>query len=417
MILEKKTTLINNPVTYFSQDSLKIKLLSSNELLTSLDRLTRFKYPLISKNRVYEKLLLNNLISPKMSLKNINNLPNGIINQIAQIVWDESLKQITQKKVPDISLNKYLAFEEIKTFSGKKMLEEIILRKLPDIADKDFINEIKTVLEENNLIIKSKYFELHGMNIYDEIYINIQSAYPFDIASFIESIENKNTEYPFNIQRIIKLWRFIKDKNLKLENIKDFEYLYNFQIAEKSFNFALPARLLIIVEGNTEEILLPIFCEKSGLAFNSSGIQLIAAGGKNQILKIYNDIKDKISIPIFILLDKDGVDVEVPLKSIIKPKDTYFIIEEGEFEDILMPTLICRAVNNFYKAGQHINIDEINNNIPKTKLLHSLWREKGFEEFSKSSFAKIIAENIREISDISPALIKIIQKIEKICTG
>jgi hypothetical protein len=341
-------------------------------------------------------------------------LPKSNIEQMVRMIWNKSVKQITDQEIFDISLNKYIAFEEAKTFSSKKMLEDIIMRELPEKPDEKLISEIKTLFEEENLILREKYFNLQGLNIYDELYINTRCTTAFDIASFIEYLGDKTSTYTQNIQRIIKLWECIKNKKWKMENLEDFEYLYNFQIEEKSYNFGFPARLLVLVEGNTEETLLPLFCEKAGFDFNSNGIHLIGAGGKNQILKIYNDIKDKISIPVFMLLDKDGIDVEGRLENIIKPKDTYFIIEEGEFEDILKPELICRGVNNYYKVERHISIDEINNNIPKTKLFHHLWKEKGFEEFSKSAFAKIIAENIKEINDISTPLMKIIRKIENL---
>ena len=54
----------------------------------------------------------------------------------------------------------------------------------------------------------------------------------------------------------------------------------------------------------------------------------------------------------------------------IKPEDTYFIIEEGEFEDILKHELICRAVNNFYKAERHITMEEIE------QLLNDFFKEE-----------------------------------------
>ena len=47
----------------------------------------------------------------------------------------------------------------------------------------------------------------------------------------------------------------------------------------------LKAILFGIVEGITEEILLPVFSKLLGYDFYAHGIQIIPAGGKNQVVK------------------------------------------------------------------------------------------------------------------------------------
>jgi hypothetical protein len=414
MPLNKKIISVKNTLTCFQDETLKIKLLSHIELLTSLDRLTRFKYPPLNRNRVYEQMLTSSLISPKINLKKISTINKNCMEKLVGIIWNKSVQAISGKENSNKTLNKYLAFEETKTFSSQKILEDLITKELPGMSHQNRSDLVKSTLEEENLLVKEKYITFEGLNAYDEIYINTRCINTFDIASYVEYLGISNIgQYPPNILRIIKLWTFIKKKNLNIENIEDFEYLYKFQLKSKNYNFALPARLLVIAEGNTEEILLPTFCEKSGLDFSQKGIHLIAAGGKNQVLKIYNEIKDKIAIPVFILLDSDGIDIKSKLQSIIKSKDIFYIIEDGEFEDILKPELVCKSINNFYKAEGHITIEEINQSMSKTKLLSNLWKEKGFGAFNKSAFAKIILENTVGADDISQSLTKIIQKIEK----
>lgn len=64
------------------------------------------------------------------------------------------------------------------------------------------------------------------------------------------------------------------------------------------------AKKVIIVEGETEEYALPIYADALGYNFDSNGISIISAGGKNELdrlFKIFNEFK----IPSYIIFDGD----------------------------------------------------------------------------------------------------------------
>ena len=67
-----------------------------------------------------------------------------------------------------------------------------------------------------------------------------------------------------------------------------------------------PIEKVILVEGLTEETLLPAFARFLGYDFYKNGVQVIPAGGKNQVVKMYYKLSQELKIPIFLLLDKDA---------------------------------------------------------------------------------------------------------------
>ena len=64
-----------------------------------------------------------------------------------------------------------------------------------------------------------------------------------------------------------------------------------------------PLKLIVLVEGATEEVLLPLFSSVAGIDFEKTGIELVASGGKNQVARIYAEINLGVNLPIFIILE------------------------------------------------------------------------------------------------------------------
>jgi predicted ATP-dependent endonuclease of OLD family len=194
----------------------------------------------------------------------------------------------------------------------------------------------------------------------------------------------------------------------------DFEKIYELAEAYRNDNSARkPLKLILLVEGATEEALLPLFSSIAGIDFDKTGIELIASGGKNQVARIYAEINHEVNLPIFIILDADAQEIADEIKKHIRPQDRLYLISAGEFEDILPDNLICRAVNSHYGLTGNIKKEEININSRKTFSLENVWKQKGFGEFKKAEFAQIIAENIKISDDLSEEMRKIILNIKE----
>ncbi len=75
-------------------------------------------------------------------------------------------------------------------------------------------------------------------------------------------------------------------------------------ISDAETNKAFFAKKIILVEGNTEKWMLPIYAKKEGLDLEKNNIEIVSVGGKNNIEKFYllfNELKYKI----YLIFDGD----------------------------------------------------------------------------------------------------------------
>ena len=139
----------------------------------------------------------------------------------------------------------------------------------------------------------------------------------------------------------------VPKEKTSLDNIKDFyATTSNFKLNEGFF-----AKHLILVEGETEELCLPLLLERLGLKYFSSGVSIIGVEGKNQIPKYWRLFKAfNISISVIFDSDSDGNNniiescfgvkinthnIDKIHKSVIPQKKQNLFIFEKDFETAL----------------------------------------------------------------------------------
>ena len=172
-----------------------------------------------------------------------------------------------------------------------------------------------------------------------------------------------------------------------------------------------PIKKLIIVEGITEEILLPVFAEKLKHNFQNEGIYILGAGGKSKSPSLYMKLKDKVKIPIILLFDNDAKEICDILKNNLHDKDKIIIISNGEFEDILSLNLLKRALNNEYEPATPVVIDDLRIYNKMCENIEEFYKSRHLGEFKKAKLSKIIAENIKYETDITEEIKNIIFSI------
>ena len=177
-------------------------------------------------------------------------------------------------------------------------------------------------------------------------------------------------------------------------------------------NLLYPIEKVVIAEGITEEILLPEFARCMGYDFNKYGIKVIAAGGKNQVVKLYYKLSQELKIPIFVLMDKDAKNNEKFISSRLRPIDDIYILESGEFEDMLPKSLIAKTINNEFKNFISINTEELSALSSTVETLEEFYKNKGSHEFKKHKFACRLKPMILSDKDISAETKNIINKIK-----
>ena len=311
---------------------MKFKPLTEQQIIISIDRLTRFKPTEEKYVRVFRDIIVTNLIEPKFKKAELEGLDYITLRNYATEIFNAS---ITEKNHTDFSINEKL---------------------------QEYENSIFNNNDEINILLNNK--------------LNYKAA--------IKLLANKSLAANQNILQLRK---------------------------EKSLQY--PISVVVIVEGITEEILLPEFATILGYDFLKYGIKVLPAGGKNQVVKLYYNLSQELKIPIFILLDKDAVDNVEAINKRLRTIDNVYLLNSGEFEDLLPKNFIVKTINSHLKNFASINLEDISKPEPMVKILEEIFKEKGLHEFKKAEFAHLVKSHILK-NDVSEEITCIINGIKSI---
>ena len=316
---------------------MKFKNLTKDQIIISLDRLTRFKRTEDKYLRVFLDIIHSNLIEPVLKKNEIKNLDYKYITEIVTEIFNQTLGAPNT-----LDINRYLKEYENSIFVNDKNTQNFL---------------------DNNI----NYAE--GIKLLpDNLPINLK---------WLKSLSDKE---PSTSNREVHLLKF-------------------------------PIEKVLLVEGITEEILLPVFAKFLGYDFYAKGIQIIAAGGKNQVVKMYYKLAEELKIPVFVLLDKDAEDNIRQIEPKLRPIDKIHLVSCGEFEDLLPKSLIVKTVNSDFKNFLSITEADLPSDIPTAVILEELFKTKGLHEFKKADFAKMVKDNITTEEDISDEITAIIEEL------
>ena len=316
---------------------MKYKQLTKEQILISLDRLTRFKPTKEKYLRVFFDIILNNIIEPKFKKTELETLDTEKIRNLAVEVLNGSLDETSTNNI------------------NKKLL---------NYENSIFNNDEQTQVLLNNNIHYDSAIKL----IDESCVVNLR---------WLKSLA--------------------EDADLKLMR------------AEHYLKF--PIEKVLLVEGLTEETLLPAFSKFLGHDFYQKGIQVIPAGGKSQVVKMYYKLSEELKLPIFVLLDKDAEENIAQIKPKLRNCDKIHLVSCGEFEDLLPKSLIIKTVNKHLKNFNSIGEQDFEEGIPNAKNLENIFKTKGLHEFKKAEFAKLVRANITENTDVSDEIKEIIKEI------
>lgn len=326
-------------------EKIKIKPLTKQQIIISLDRLTRFKYTEDKYLRVFKDIISSNLIYPKYKKKELDLMNYDNLKKIVEDVFNYSFKQLNIDLSDDFKINKKLLDYEKSVFKFDKNVEKLLQNR-----------------------------------------INYKAA--------IELLSQSDSNLPLNL----KWLKFLASDEDQILN-------------RESYKLKFPLEKIVIVEGITEEILLPKFAKLCGYDFDTMGIYLIAAGGKNPVVKLFYQLVNFLKLPIFVLLDSDAEDNLNEIKPKLRIFDKVYILKKGEFEDVLPLNLIKRTINRRFRNYFSIQLEDLRKDELMTKTLALIFKENGFE-FKKAEFAALISENIKDIKDVSDRIKDIILQLK-----
>ena len=327
--------------------TMKYKNLTKEQIVISLDRLTRFKNTREKYIRVYSDILNLSLIEPKLKKSDIENMDFSLLSEYVSEIINKSISEILS--IPssiEKRVNTFLKNYENSVFNNDDDTQKLLSNNI------DYISAIKFVSEDSPVNLKWL----------KEICIN----------------------------------------NGDLRELRENLYL------------KYPIEKVLLVEGITEEILLPAFSRYLGYDFYAKGIQVIAAGGKNQVVKKYYELAEQLKLPIFVLLDKDAEDNIRQIQPKLREQDKIHLVSCGEFEDLLPKSLIIKTVNSHFENFLSITEQDLLGEIPTAKILEEIFKTKGLHEFKKAEFAKLVRDKIAEDTDLSNEIRDIIKEIYNI---
>lgn len=331
---------------------MRYKKLTKEQIIISLDRLTRFKNTKEKYLRVFFDILTSCLIEPKFKKTELENMDYSLISNYVSEIFNKSLENINPNSVIEGNIQKFLL----------------------DYENSVFVNDEDTQKLLNNSI------------------------------NYIKAVELLSEDLPVNL-------KWLKSIITEVQFNDNTQVLDSYHKLRETELLKFPIEKVILVEGITEEILLPAFSKFLGYDFYALGVQIIAAGGKNQVVKKYYELSQELKLPIFVLLDKDAEDNINQIKPKLRNIDRIHLVSCGEFEDLLPKSLVIKTVNEHFKNFLKINDTDLVSNLPTAKVLEELFKTKGLHEFKKAEFAKLVRDKISENDDISAEIRLILREI------
>lgn len=128
---------------------MKIKPLTKEQIIISIDRLTRFKEPELKYLRVFKDIISSNLIEPKFKKTDLENLDYSEILNYAQKIINSSLDA---KNKTDFSINEKLYEYENSVFKIDNNVNKLLKNKINYV---DIIDLLPNNLPDNLLYLKS----------------------------------------------------------------------------------------------------------------------------------------------------------------------------------------------------------------------------------------------------------------------
>ena len=114
----------------------KIKPLTKEQLIISIDRLTRFKNPETKYLRVFKDIIVTNLIEPKYKKSELDEIPCQKLKELAEQIINSSIPENNDfninKKLYEYECNLFNISENIKTLIDNRINYKEILKLLPD---------------------------------------------------------------------------------------------------------------------------------------------------------------------------------------------------------------------------------------------------------------------------------------------
>ncbi|MBS1956751.1 MAG: hypothetical protein JST89_21360 [Cyanobacteria bacterium SZAS-4] len=190
----------------------------------------------------------------------------------------------------------------------------------------------------------------------------------------------------------------------------------------KSMRPELPGHFMpnaiVIVEGSTEEVLLPRFGQVLGMNFQAEAIMIVSAGGAKQVAKRYLFLRDLVAIPIVCILDRDAEEQSALIADTIRDCDRLFVLQAGEIEDTFNSKSFARYLNSYLESFPGSVQPVVEGDVPagasRKAVLARLWKARKLGDFDKIAFAESVAHSLDTASDVPVEFVQILKFLAEV---
>lgn len=306
----------------------KIKPLTKEQILISIDRLTRFKNPEVKYLRVFKDLITNNLIIPKFKKAELDEMPYGEIKNFAEEIINFSLEKLNLTTENDGLINQILFDYEKNIYNLNEHVDELLKNKINYRACVELIDQnapINLKWLKNITISKDKVKDRKNMSLLfpvEKVVISEGITEEILLPKFAKIYGydfNKNGVYIISAggkNQVVKLfYRLSKELKIPIFVLLDKD-------AEQNYNEIKPRLRVIdrvhVFKCGEFEDAIPLNLIKKTLAYGLKNISMIELEAVNQnigMVKILEDIfkhrgMHEFKKSEFALMVKENLDTE-----------------------------------------------------------------------------------------------------------
>ncbi len=237
----------------------------------------------------------------------------------------------------------------------------------------------------------------------------------FDAISFLTNVRNR-IETNLQTEAITECGALVKLATVTLSEHRE-------EMRSQLAPDFLPEKLLI-VEGQTEAILIPLFARLSEFDLSEQRILLLSGGGANQVAKRFLTYREATKLPIASLLDGDAESQYEIIGQHMQLSDLLFSLPSGEFEDTFEIGKFVQLLNRYLQSMTGVNAPSLVEFQPlkkdlfsisqkRTQVLNKIWREKSLGNFDKVEFADFVAQTIKSKDEIPKDLSAMLERMKE----
>jgi hypothetical protein len=388
-------------------DPFSIKPPTDEQFWSCLQRLLSFEYPPEKWERI-SQLLARHVSNPELKPKDIPTLPLSAQDELFSRVFgsetDDNLDTIFSivLALEEMDRFKPIVFESwangLATGFANKTVEGWFTKVVPDKSVEQLAKQLGLSAGQLAWVVHCSLAVPDWKRLCSPNLQWSEDPRSSFITTCIKSIGEKTSH------------------QLTVEDIVNARSIFQSLLKEKRNELPghfLP-RVIVMVEGGTESVLLPHFASLLNIDFASLGIMIMPAGGSKQMVRKFLDLRDSTSIGIALIFDADAVEQMELVEDSLRDCDQLHRWNNGEIEDTLPVEILVQQLNSFLHASgnnTYVTTTDFPSDRRRTDVLNQLWRKRGLGDFDKIGFAEAVTNNLVEPSQIPPNVVSVIKSI------